>query len=468
MDIGSRTIQDLVERPGESLSVEIKRWISPDEPEGVAKIARTALALRNHGGGFLLIGFDNDTLQPDTNNAPPDVEIIFHIDKIQGIVSKYASDPFEVSVEFGERDGQLYPVIVIPPGVKTPVASKSDLLAKNPNDKKLVEADSIFVRSLRANNTPSTTRASWKDWPKIVEVCFDNREADIGRFLRRHLSGITPEALRELAATISESVQPKATTEDLLRGYLQKSGDRFQEVLTERPLALPEYGSWEVALLLLGEVPTHSANDQFLNLLGASNPSYTGWPPWLDSRGFTNQTAQPYVYNGGWEALIVSVGNKQSNHIDFMRLDPHGKFYLRRALEDDISANTRAPEPLSALDFGLPIIRTAEAIAVGISFAKAMGCTPEKCHLAFAFRWSRLRGRELSAWVQPERYISPGRHAYQDDVTVYVDVPLDVPLSALGEFVHRAVQPLYAVFGGFDLGQVAVEDLTARLLERRL
>jgi hypothetical protein len=67
-----------VERPGEKLSVEIKRWIDPDQPEGIAMIIRAALAPRNHGGGYLVIGFDNKTLQPDQNNVPSDVRALFH------------------------------------------------------------------------------------------------------------------------------------------------------------------------------------------------------------------------------------------------------------------------------------------------------------------------------------------------------------------------------------------------------
>lgn len=88
MDTDLSKIQQLVERPGESLSVELKRWIDPDQPEGKAKIARAAIALRNFNGGYLVIGFDNDTLEPDVRNAPNDVKSVFHIDKIQGIVSR--------------------------------------------------------------------------------------------------------------------------------------------------------------------------------------------------------------------------------------------------------------------------------------------------------------------------------------------------------------------------------------------
>ena len=428
-------------------------------------IVRNVLALRNHGGGYLLIGFENDTMKPDKNNVLDEIHKVFHTDIIQGLVSRFSSDPFEVSVELPERDGQLYPVIVIPPGVKTPVATKSDLKHE---DTSLITADTVYVRSLRSNNTPSTTRAGWKDWPNLVEVCFDNREADIGRFMRRHLSGIGPELLREYATAITKGIEPEATTEELLREYLQDGGDRFNKVRDERGETLPDCGTWEVALQIVGDVPSHTANRNFLNLLDSSNPDYTGWPVWLDSRGFSEESGRPYVFEGVWEAFIVSVGANWSNHIDFMRFDPEGRFYLQRALEDDITISSNSPESLSMLDFGLAIIRCAEAIAVGIAFAKAMGCEPEASNLAFAFRWTRLQGRELGSWAQPGRYISPGRHAYQDDITVFVNVPLETPLSALSEYVAQAVLPLYEAFDGFTLSKDIIEDLTRRLIERKL
>jgi hypothetical protein len=381
------------------------------------------------------------------------------------LVSRYASEPFEVAVEFPERDGQPHPVIVIPPGVKTPVASKSDLAF---NNAKLVCADDVYVRSLRSNNTPSTTKAGWKDWPKIMEVCFETREADIGRFLRRHLGGMNPDTILELAAAITMQIEPKATNDDLLRKFLQESAQRFEKVVEERRVNLPAHGTWEVTLLVVGNVPAHTANRDFLKLLGSSNPNYTGWPVWFDSSSFADQRDHPYVIKGVWEALIVSLPSGWSHHVDFIRLDPAGRFYLRRALQDDISGSNRTPKPFSALDFALPILRVAEAIAVGIAFAKTIGCAVETTLLAFAFQWTRLQGRELVSWAEQERLIIPGRHAYQNEVLTFVSVPLETPLSALGEFVNQAVKPLFEIFDGFSVSKEVVEDLTRRLIERKL
>jgi len=464
MEINSTRIQELVNRPGESLSVELKCWINPDTPEGITKIVKGVLALRNHGGGYFIVGFDDKTLLPDIKNIPQDVRTAFHIDKIQGLITRFSSEPFEISVEFPEREDQLYPVIVVPPGVKSPVASKSHL--PNPTGKEsLISQDDVYVRSLNSNNTPSTTKAKGKDWARIVDICFENREADIGRFLRRHLSGLKPETAREFALVISQGMEPTASVEDRLKKLLREGAERFNQKKLKQAPKPPEHGSWEVAMLILGDVPKHSANQQFLNLLASNNPNFTGWPVWLDSRNFRNESERPHVVNSAWEAFIPIL-DAEWNFIDFMLFDPKGRFYLRRALEDDISQ--RAPAPLKVLDFGLPIIRSAEAIAVGIAFAKGMRCDPEKTALGFAFQWSRLQGRTLGSWANRGRSISPGRISYQDEVEVFVNVPLNVPLSALSEYVIQAVRPLYEVFDGFSISKEVVEDLTTRLIERRL
>ncbi len=236
MDDDFSAIQNLIDRPSESLSVEIKAWIDPDSEEGKAKIVRTALALRNYGGGYLVIGFNNDTLLPDEGNCPEDVKAVFHPDKIQGMIARYASEPFSVSIHFPERDGQPFPVVAVPPGVRTPVACKADLhVAGN----RLLSADEVVCRTLRSNNTPSTARANWKDWAQIMDVCFENREADIGRFLRRHLSGVTPEVIRSLAGAFYEGAQPEPKPQELLLEILDQGHARFSQLVAERNLDLP-------------------------------------------------------------------------------------------------------------------------------------------------------------------------------------------------------------------------------------
>jgi hypothetical protein len=142
--------------PRESFDVELKGWIDPGSPEGIAKIARGCMALRNNNGGRLVIGFTDSGL-PDKSSGPADVRNAFHPDVIQAIVGKYSSEPFAVQVKLGERDGQVYLVICVPPGVRTPVAAKADL--RDASGKLLVKDHAVYVRSLSSNNTVSSTEA---------------------------------------------------------------------------------------------------------------------------------------------------------------------------------------------------------------------------------------------------------------------------------------------------------------------
>jgi hypothetical protein len=454
---------ELVQRPSEGLSIEVKTWIDPATPAGAAKIVRAILALRNHGGGYLLIGFNNSDFTPSVADAPSNVTEAYHIDKLQALVGKYSSESFEIEVEYPVRDGIAFPVVAVPSGVRVPVSAKADLIV---DDRKLIASGDVYVRTLQANNTPSSAKAGWQDWGRITETCFDNREADIGRFLRRHLAGVDSDKLRTALQSVVGSSSPPPTADDRLQGLLQDGEARYRNAVAGRALQLPPHGSWEVAAMIDGEATPHRSNTDFLNLINSSNPRYTGWPVWVDSRGFTDQSARPYVQNGKWEALIVQLAGGWGNHIDFWTIDPIGAFYHRRALEDDMARSERAPEPLTALDFGLAVLRAAESIAVSLAFARAMGAA-ESSTIRYSFRWSGIRGRQLQSWANPARHIW-SRTAHQDVVIARTDVPIDAPLSSLGTYVGAVISPLFEVFEGFVLGQGVVDDLSARLIERRL
>lgn len=111
MDIDHSQIQDLLEHLTEGLNVEVKTWVSADDPSGIAKIVRGVFALRNRNGGYFVIGFDDKTLRPDIASRPPDLKGGFHIDKIQGLISRYSSELFEIGVAFPHPNA-LMPISV--------------------------------------------------------------------------------------------------------------------------------------------------------------------------------------------------------------------------------------------------------------------------------------------------------------------------------------------------------------------
>jgi len=267
----------------------------------------------------------------------------------------------------------------------------------------------------------------------------------------------------------ARNVPPPPTLRDRAEALLNDGERRFREALTGPALTAEERkvvgaGSWSIALVVDPPQVARVPDQVFLTTLASSNPQYTGWPVWLDSRNFTDQRHAPKVKDKAWEALIISLEG-WSQHLDFSRLDPKGEFFLRRVLQDDVSSKI---DPKTALDPILVLIRVAEAIAVGLVFAKALGWKEDTTRLGFAFRWTKLSGRELASWANPLAHVTGGYKAHDDEVTTFTEISLDTPASAIAPFVEQATQDLFALFDGYKMPTEAVEEWVRRLIERRL
>lgn len=487
-------IDDLVARPVEGLNIEVKRWISPAQPQGIAKIIKGAFAIYNRNGGYFLVGFDDVTGQPDAANAPADVRVEFHVDMIQTLISRYASKPFEIRVEFRERDGGYHPIIVIPSGVTTVVAVKRDLQDGNLH---LLREGDIYFRTLAANGVVSSARARPEDWTDILSVCFDNREADIARFIRRHLAGDLgglrgflrderaapqPEPTRSGPPTMAfDGVVPTVPTRDLwsvkkrlaeeTAKLLADGKERFESVIAKRTelaeVDVLKYGRWNVALVIDPPREVAPPTKEFLAKLEAANPSLTGWPVWLVSTRFTDPKSRPIVTEGAWQTLIVSL-DSWSGHLEFQRVSSDGSFFLSRVLQDDLQ-DRQTGGPGRVLDPILVILRVAEAIVVGLSFAKALGWSSEGTKLGFEFEWTGLSGRVLKTWANPMTILPPWfSSAHDSTVSTFVEVPLDTSPAAIAPYVQRGVASLFAAFDGATIATPIIEEWVRRLVERKL
>jgi hypothetical protein len=456
-------IDALISAPSENLSVEIKRWIDPNTNQGISKIAKGLLALRNQDGGFFVIGIDDKTLRPDAHR-PANYKALFHPDLIQGIVSKYASDRFEIEVAWGIRDSEDYPVIVVPGGITAPVVSKSDL---KDQDRLLVRESAVYVRTLHSNGLISSAEARSRDWPNLMERCFSNREADIGRFIRRHLSSVNSASLIDL---ISQTAKPPPTLRDRAEKLLDDGEIRYRAAINDRKLtgsqkALAEKsGFWSVGLVIDPPHPDALPDQNFGAIIGANNPQLSGWPVWLDARFNGKLEDRDKRKDSALEYLVVV--SDWSNHIDFARLDPTGQFFLHRIHQDD-SVPSRVTAG-AVIDPLLVIIRVAEAMAVGISFAKGLGWVPQETRLGFGFRWHNLKGRILSVWSKPFYFDHlGGGKAEDEDVSSFVEFSLDTPVSALPQFIEEVTRKLFIAFNGATVRQDLIEQFVKDFFERK-
>jgi len=229
------------------------------------------------------------------------------------------------------------------------------------------------------------------------------------------------------------------------------------------------YGFREVACVLKG-VSIDLPIKGLLDTLFVNQPRMIGWPPWVDSRSFSDKRSHPYVKERGWEALIYDQRKGWSvRAMDFWRIEPTGRFYAARTYEDDTSKTLldRGVKPGTIFDFLLLISRTAELIGTVRAFADGLGVDREKASLEYAFRWTGLRGRRICCWVEPGRELYSLVTAEDDVVTQTITIPQETPENILWEAVKRVTQPVFDVFGA-GVGDPVFEDIVNRTLRRQL
>ncbi len=211
-----------IEYPRETYQCELKPWIDPIENEyDKVKIAKACLALKNWGGGVLLIGITNDGKYEDLPDGY-DPSTVFTQDSVQAIVSAYSAEPFGVDVHRYTTKTVDVVSIVVPGGITTPMLCKKD----SPKDlyPKLSQSI-IYTRTLKSNGIVSSARAVQTDLEEIVKKCHNNRVADIGKFLREHLTGENLKVLSRAVESIGEPVAIEdfaSESSEIMAGLLKK------------------------------------------------------------------------------------------------------------------------------------------------------------------------------------------------------------------------------------------------------
>jgi hypothetical protein len=271
---------------------------------------------------------------------------------------------------------------------------------------------------------------------------------------------------------ISAQSKPKAeSAEEAQKKILERGLSRFKDILNERKVDVSSFGFWDVALRIVPPPEDLAANSKFLETLRNANPDLTGWPVWLDSSSFHGEGDRPYVFNDAWEAFIYAPRQEGSfgrwGHLDFWILDPNGDFFLRRVLQDDLGGS-QGPTAGATVDPVIAVLRTAEAIAVGQQFAKAVNCPEESTDLYFTFKWSGLKGRQLEAWSSPMRWFNAGGPAKQESAVSTVVLPLSATRETVILRTHEAILPLTRVFGGYEIKEPIIRELVEKLLDRKL
>jgi len=255
--------------------------------------------------------------------------------------------------------------------------------------------------------------------------------------------GYTPPAHSEPAGQIS--LEPQQASEGF-ETIFSKGEQRYSAAMAGRAVYHHFEGFLNIALVIHGLTKAWEPTFDFLRILRIANPELTGWPIWLISDSFPNQDMQPYFWYDTYEQYIYrkADGRIPQGHLDFAIFDPKGRFFLRRAFEDDMGAD--ALKGSKTIEIYIQAWRIAEALAVGKAFANALGASSETT-LNFAFRWSGIKNRQIDLWAHPGAEFVSARASQQDISQCEVNIAASANDEEIVARTVDALQKLVLPFG---------------------
>lgn len=438
-------LQELLREPQERLDVELKGWLDLKDNGPRGTLAKALLALANHGGGFVVLGFEDDGSV--SSGRPPNLDAHSQ-DIVNDVVDRFADPGFHCTVHHIVRltDGLAYPVIIVPGAHRTPIRSKRG----SPNSE--IQADKYYIRRPGpASELPQTGQ----EWDELIRRCIRNSTDEIASLLRDVLEGRPPKG----------EAKPDAAAR--LEGWQAASITRWTELTTTLPQDHPArfpLGWYSVSYSVEGVDLTL---DRLWDALHAADRErFTGWPPWwLPNR----QEIAPYVQGDTIECWIG--GNNQgtdTGHADFWRASTTGEMFLIRGYIEDALANRPAApkvEPGTSFDLTLPVWRVGECLLHAARFAAA--ADHRDASIAVRVEWTGLANRRLIVLSGTRWVFDDNRSRSSSRVSRIVLPASKVTPATLPEAVKALTAPLLMQFGRFKPPGGLYAEETERMVRRQ-
>ena len=427
------------------MSLELKAWLDLSDKAHRGTLAKALIALANHGGGIVIIGFASEG---DPENSRPDDLSSYSQDAINDVLERFADPCFHCTVQMVKRenDGLDYPVILVPGGHKVPIRSKRG----SPGNE--IQADRYYIRR---PGPASEMPQGGHEWDELIRRCVRNNTDELASLIRDVLEGRAPKA----------AAPPEAA--DQLAQWDEKSIRRWRELLNNFPadshVRMP-YGHYRVSAFVEGaslDIP------QLREAIVRADQRLTGWEPWWWP---TRNGIKPYVHDENTIDCHIAERHLHADaaRSDFWRASTTGQLFIVRGYPED-SLEARLPDasaPGTVFDLTYPIWKIGECLLFIQRFAAEIGA--EESTVSIRCQWSGLKERELAALFNPRRGLYHVYKTQTNEYTSEVTVPVPRISGALPEIVRDLVNPLYALFDFFEPPAAIYSEELTRMQRRQL
>ena len=444
-----RELQPLVSEPREELGVEYKDWLNLTTNAHKATLAKAAIALANHGGGFIVIGFAERGSELQSHPCPSEIPAMTQ-DAVNAAIHRFAAPEFHCRVYYvtHPKTNVAHPVITVPGNLTVPVMSKRDC-------PKAIDKNRCYIRKPGPRSEEPQTSEEWRE---LLNRCQRaNREEML-------------ESIRSIVLGRVELQNPEPNALSELKTYCDKARERWEELVAKEPKDSPArfpHGYYEMGFSLVGAQPADGLAEVKDRLSTAGRLKLTGWPTFLE---MSTPGWAPYAYENFVEAWIGRPVQPDSMerapaYCDFWRVSMDGKLYtIRGYFEDELEllpGAKRIPGG-EVLDATSPVWKVAEGLLFASRFAETFDGVAE---IAIRCHFTGLKGRRLTS-ITGKRFFPHSDISSTDEVTLTGQATPQQVRDNLAEILHPLLLPLYEHFNFFKLPFSLVEEELADLLSR--
>ena len=429
-------LQPLISEPLEDLAVEYKTWLDFEQEEGKATLAKACIALANHGGGFLVLGFDE---QADSLSSIPRPTSHGEItqDTVNSVIRRYADPSFHCQLHTitHPTTGVDHLVVAVPSDQSVPVISKRACQGA-------IQQHRCYIRKPGPRSEEPQTAEEWRT---LLRRCVQaNREEMLS-------------AIRSIVLGRAEIETETSDSRQEFEDFRATSLERWRAVTKDLSLDSPERfpnGYYEVAVHPINATPAETLTILRERLSHARRIKLTGWTPFLE---MTREQWRPYSIHDHVEAWIGQRIDentpREPYHADYWRASRKGQLYTMRGYAEDSLKESRSLKPGTVFDVTLPVWRTGEILYFAARFLEEFENVDA---VMINCRFTGLSDRTISSldW----RRLTSSRPCRSDEVEINANVTPKQLEENVVEIVHQLLTPLYEAFDFYTLSRTLVEE----------
>ena len=438
-------LQPLVSDPREDLAVEYKTWLDTTQEEGKAILAKACIALANHGGGFVVIGFAEHADSLTSISRPAEITDLTQ-DAVNSVIRRYAEPDFHCQFHTISHPttGVVHPVVAVPSDLSVPVISRRTCEGT-------IRQHSCYIRKPGPRSeTPQTA----EEWRALLRRCVQANREDMLSAIRSIVVGRAE----------TESATPDLVQE--LDEFRTTSFERWRTLTAHLSSTSPERfpnGYYEVAIHPAQAIPANTLTVLQERLSHSRRIKLTGWDPFLE---MNRNEWRPIPLNDHIEAWT---GRRSDDNIprepqfsDYWRASRKGQLYTIRGYTEDSLENRRGIHPGTVIDVVLPVWRIGEILYFASRF---LGEFNDVQAILVDCRFTGLSGRTITS-MNSNRWTS-SRPCHSNQVETSINVTPQLLQENVVEIVHQILTPFYEAFNFYKLSRSLVEEELSRMRANR-